>query len=54
MLHVGRFILVGSRDERATPIRYQTLYHHAFPPPPSGRGGQGQGPRLGRGRARRA
>lgn len=25
-------------------IRYQTLYHHAFPPPPSGRGGQGQGP----------
>jgi len=41
---------LGWLDEHGNAIRYQTLYHHAFPPPPSGRGGQGQGPGPGRGR----
>jgi hypothetical protein len=36
-------------DANGNGIRYQTLYHHAFPPPPAGRGGQGQGPAQGGG-----
>jgi hypothetical protein len=40
---------LGWLDENGNGIRYQTLYHHAFPPPPSGRGGQGQAPGPGRG-----
>jgi len=39
---------LGRLDENGNAIRYQTLYHHAFPPRPSGRGGQGA-PRPGRG-----
>ena len=30
----------GGSTKAATPIHCQTLYHHAFPPPPSGRGGR--------------
>ena len=46
---------LGWIDENGESIRYQTLYHQSFAPPPTGRGGQGgpggqnQGP-GGRGR----
>ena len=40
---------LGWLDENGNAIRCQTLYHHAFPLPPSRREGQGQRPGLGRG-----
>ncbi|MSO81906.1 MAG: hypothetical protein EXQ53_01220 [Acidobacteria bacterium] len=38
---------VGWLDENGNGIRYQTLYHHGFSAPPTGRGGRGQGPAAG-------
>ena len=32
---------IGWLDENGNGIRYQTLYHHGFPKPPTGRGGAG-------------
>lgn len=42
---------LGWLDENGNGIRYQTLYHHGFPPPPTNRGG-GPGPGGGRGQGR--